>query len=1148
MKKRWVNCYPGHSPGAKKVFLFMKITCLLTVFFTLNSFASIYSQSAKLSVELENGSLEELFEIISGQSEFQFIFNDEEIKEVQNISVSFVDASVEEILNVVLDGSAFRYNVVDEVVVIMPQSDAERRSGQSPQNLIRGSVSDEEGQPLPGVTIFIKETAIGTVSDDDGNYSLAIPDGKALLSFSFIGFVSQEIEVEGSQLLDVRLEKDVQEVDEVVVTGIVQIKKESFTGTATTVKSEDLLAMGSDNVIKSLVLLDPSLNITENNVAGSNPNSLPDISLRGDAILSTTSTSLDATSLSSDPNLPVFILDDFETTLTAVIDMDMNRIESITVLKDAAATAMYGSRAANGVIVITTKQPEAGEIQLSYNLNTVFSFPDLGSYDLLNAEELFGLQKDLGLLDYYHEGENGVHKTTTIEKYIAQGVNTDWLAQPVRNAVGQKHALNLMGGDEFMRYMLDVNYSDKTGVMKGSDRRNYGMALTLNYNLNGKFIFKNRLSIDKNKSEESPYGSFSYYTKMPSYFPIRYTNGQLIDRYVIPVYDTDEYGYFSNYNPVYEAQVGNLDESEYVNINNNFSMEWRIMAGLKLKTNIAYTRNNTKTRQFVSPDSYTYWGVSNLENRGSYTFTDVVSESYYGNAILTYMKELNRHFINASLAGNVSNESAELLGFSAQGFAASNYSNPAFANSYKSGGAPSASEQTVRLIGGLASVNYTYDNKYLADFTYRLDGSSQFGSNDKTAGFYSVGLGWNMHNAVFLKNNRTINRLKIKGTYGETGSVNFSAYQAKDVLQYYTSISYLGEIGTYLAALGNEDLSWQTTRTLDLGLEFSLFKRMVAGTFNFYNKKTSDMIIDVTTPPSIGFSSFKENLGEMQNRGIEFSVRAKLVSTKMFKWNVYLSGYHNKSKILGIGNSLESYNELSDQSGYTDDEIQDYEDTYGSADDLIQEASHDFLVRFEEGESNTAIYAVRSLGIDPMTGEEIFLTKDGVPTFEWSATDKVVVGDTEAKLRGNFGTNLAYGPLEVRLMFSYRTGGQQYNYTLVNKVENSNKYYNVDRRVLEETWMEPGDVVKYKNNVLSWGNMSYTPASDRFVQDYNYINLSSVNMDYRVPARFCGKFGLESLRLSFNMSDIFNWSTVKMERGTSYPYARSFTLGLRANF
>ncbi len=1106
-----------------------------------------------VSMSLQDASLYEMLKSIEQQTGFGFLYSESEIDITEKVSVNAQNKPIGDLLSEVLPRLGLDFEIDELVIILKARTEKEgavREQQQVVEDPIRitGRITDKDGLPLPGATIIDLKSKRGVISNADGNYSIPVPDSTSVLRISFVGFETREITVGTQTTINIQMQTSAAELGEVVVTGIVQINKASFTGTATIVKAEELLAMGSDNVIKSLVLLDPSLNITENNVLGSNPNALPEIRLRGEAILNVPGTALDETSLTGDPNQPVFIMDDFETTLEKVIDMDMNRIESVTILKDAAATAMYGSRAANGVIVIQTKQPEEGKLKVSYNLNMDFSFPDLGSYDLLNAKELFNLQKDLNLYDYFHEADNGVHKVTAIERYIAQGVNTDWLAQPTRNAVGQKHSLNLMGGDKYMRYMLDVNYSDKPGVIKESGRKNTGIALTLNYNLNDQLIFRNRLSVDKNNSQNSPYGSFDYYTKMPPFLPIKNANGQLIERYVIPVYDTDEIRYFPQYNPVYEAGVGNSDKSEYTDINNDFSLEWRITSALKLKANLSYTRKNTKTKEFSSPDSYKYWSVGDPEERGFYSYYDVSLESYYGNAVLNYMKEINRHFINASVAYNISSSMSELLGFQAQGFAARKFDNPAYANSYAIGEYPLSSEQTVRLIGGLASVNYSYDNRFLSDFTYRLDGSSQFGSNDKTAGFYSVGLGWNIHNEKFLKNNPVISLFKIKGTYGETGSVNFSAYQAKDVLQYYKDVRYLGGLGTYLSALGNENLSWQTTTTLDLGVDFGFFSNKLSGSFNYYDKNTSDMIMDITTPPSIGFDSFKENLGEMENIGFEFALRAKLIDRTKLKWNVYLSGYQNKSKILGIGNSLKFYNELSNQSGLTDAEIQAYEETYGSADDLIKETSHNFYVRFEEGESNTAIYAVQSLGIDPMTGMEIFLSKDGTPTFDWDAQDKVIVGDTEPKLRGNFGTNVAYGPFEMGLTFSYSTGGQQYNYTLVEKVENSNKYYNVDRRVLEETWMEPGDIVKYKNNVLSWGRMSYTPASDRFVQDYSYVRLSSANMNYYLPERFYDKLGMESLRLSFNMSDVFNWSTVKMERGTSYPYARSFTLGLRANF
>lgn len=295
------------------------------------------------------------------------------------------------------------------------------------------------------------------------------------------------------------------------------------------------------------------------------------------------------------------------------------------------------------------------------------------------------------------------------------------------------------------------------------------------------------------------------------------------------------------------------------------------------------------------------------------------------------------------------------------------------------------------------------------------------------------------------------------------------------------------------------------------------------------------MVLPVTTPPSVGFSSYTENLGKMKNKGYELSLRAFVIKQPGFNVSLFASASHNTNKILAISSALESFNKKTDSSeGYTEQEY--------------TKASHKFLTRYEEGQSSTAIYAVRSLGIDPMTGEELFLTKDGKPTKVWNAENKVVVGDTEPKVRGTFGTNIGWKGLYVNATFSYSYGGQAYNQTLVDKVENSNKFQNVDKRVLTETWKKPGDIAKYKANLTARYVQYFTYASSRFVQDLNYLQLSSLSLQYELPRKVISPLRMQSLRLSFNMSDILYLSTVKRERGTSYPYARTFTLGLRANF
>jgi hypothetical protein len=296
------------------------------------------------------------------------------------------------------------------------------------------------------------------------------------------------------------------------------------------------------------------------------------------------------------------------------------------------------------------------------------------------------------------------------------------------------------------------------------------------------------------------------------------------------------------------------------------------------------------------------------------------------------------------------------------------------------------------------------------------------------------------------------------------------------------------------------------------------------------------MVLPVTTPPSLGFTSITQNLGEMENTGWELNARAYIVKKPQFNVTIFGSASHNHNEIKAISSALESYNKRGSSRG-------DY-----SSDNEYKQASHTFLTRYEEGQSTTAIYAVRSLGIDPMTGTEIFLTKDGRPTTAWSADDEVVVGDTEPDVRGNFGTNIGWKGLYFNLTFTYQFGGQAYNSTLVSKVENSNKYQNVDKRVLTETWQKPGDEAQYKANVTSRLVQYYTYASSRFVQDYNLLQLASLSLQYELPKAWISPLNVESVRLSFNTSDLGYWSTVKRERGTSYPYSRTFTFGLRVNF
>ncbi len=1123
---------PGRIPPWKFLFLFGVLLLGLQ-----NPVSSQTDSRQKFSLDCQNESMSSALKKVEQMSHYKILFTYDEIQNYK-VTASVKQRPIEEVMQAIIGSYPLSYKITKKYITI-----AAVKKGAEKKKLF-GTVVDQEGTPLPGVNITTNSPTIGGVSDMNGEFSipLANPEDVKNVVFSFTGMKRTSLPFTGRKL-SVTMFDDTHAIEEVVVTGLVTHNAKSFTGNASVYKGEDLKTVGHQNLIKSLSILDPSISIAENTEMGSDPNTMPKIRFRGENSFQGFE-NIDKSGLMSDPNQPLFILDGYQTTLETIVDLDMNRVESVTILKDAAAGAIYGSRAANGVIVVKTVQPKEGELRVSYSLDVNFDLPDLSSYDLLNARENLQLYDRLGM--YRLDDGTLSPAYNQITKWVAQGVDTDWLSQPVRNSVGQRHSLNLSGGDGRMRYGLDLNYSGNPGVMKKSSRNNYGIGVNLSYNLNDKLLFTNYLTVGQRKTTDSPYGDFSDYTKINSFYPIHDENGKLYKYYYYVNEQGSPYNIWGNsnnipVNPLYEANVGNEKKSENMNINENFSFDWTILPTLRFNGRVSYTKSQLKSTAFLSPNSATYvdYGFTtetdtDEDKRGKYTYSESFQESLEGNVMLTYSKVFDKHFVTASAGTSLSDSKSTLYGFTAQGFGAEDAAQPAYANGYEEGGTPANSEGHARMASFFASANYAYDSRYLFDFSYRLDGSSQFGSKEKVAPFYSLGIGWNLHNEAFIKRLEFVNMLKVRATYGETGSVNFAPYQARDMYQYTKNDRYDGNIGVTLLSLGNENLRWQSTRSYELGATIGVFDR-IDFSVGYYNKTTSDMVLPVTTPPSIGFSSYTENLGKMKNQGYELSLRAFIIKKPKFNVALFASASHNSNKILAISSALESYNKKTDSSaGYTDQEY--------------MQASHKFLTRYEEGQSSTAIYAVRSLGIDPMTGKEFFLTKDGKPTTEWSADNKVVVGDTEAKVRGTFGTNVGWKGLYLNATFSYSYGGQAYNQTLVDKVENSNKFQNVDKRVLTETWQKPGDVVKYKANLTARYSQYFTYASSRFVQDLNYLQLSSLSLQYELPRKYISPLHLQSMRLSFNMSDVLYFSTVKRERGTSYPYARAFTLGLRANF
>ena len=1113
-----------------RIMIKMKLACLVVLLTCSGLSAKVWSQQERINLKFEQVSFVQLFDLIQQKTNLKFVFNHEDVQEFKTNKQDFTSKTVKEILDVVFKGKPLTYEVLADHIVISRVMEEKKKT-------IKGSVVDDTGVPLPGVTIRLKNTQLGVSTDVDGCFTILVPEkDNAIFVFSFVGMITKEVKWNGEENLKVILKQDLKEMEEVVVTGYFNKSKESFTGAARTITAEELQMGGNQNILTALQNVDPSFMKIENNLAGSNPNVVPEFQIRGAGSISGIESEYEG-----NPNSPVFIVDGFETTAEKVYDMDPYRVASITLLKDAAATAIYGSRASNGVVVITTNAPANGKMQVSYNVDASFYIADLSDYNVCNAVEKLEIEKAAGMYT-----STAVNQQITLNKWyseklanIKKGYDTYWLDKPLDAvAVAHKHSLRLDGGNENIRYGIELGYSNTPGVMKESGRRRLALGMELQYIYKG-LTFRNNLTYSNVKATNSPYGSFSVYAGLNPYVRYKDDDGNYIykvDKY-IPIGGGGlgvEY-----FNPLYNTTLNTRDEEKYNDVTNNFGVDWTIMDGLRLKGSFSFTHQNTYKDNF-KPAKHTDFATyddDNFDRRGAYVGARGEKYSYEASLIMTYFYQMEKHVLNANLGWNLQESVTREFTVKTEGFPNENLDYISFATQYEKAGSPSGDEYTSRLVGFLGNVNYSYDERYLLDLSFREDASSRFGSDKRWAPFWSVGLGWNLQNESFLKDVTFINRLKIRGSYGLTGSQNYNPYQAMTTYKYLTGERYHHTVGAEVLALGNEKLGWQRTLQQNYGLDIDLWDERINFTGNYYVKLSKDVLTAVTLPPSLGFGSYMDNLGEVKNYGYELSLRVALLKnpSKQLYWSVNATALHNKNKLMKISNALRAYNDDQD------------EDTMSGS---KKKESNRPKVRYIEGKSMNSIWVNQSLGVDPATGYELFQAVNGDIVTTWSTDNYVIGGCTDSDLEGTFGTNLVWKGFQLNAIFRYNYGGQVYNQTLVDKVQDADLRKNVDRRVFEDRWQKPGDKVMFTRLIggATANATSVTKPTSRFVEDNNWLELSTLNVSYEFNMNWMKKVGLKRLKALFYMNDVFRVSTVKQERGIAYPFARNFSIGLQARF
>ena len=1071
--------------------------------------ASVLAQQEKLALSSTQLTVREIFDAISSQLRYDVFYNGEQLDLNRKVKFAQQVLNLEQVLDAVAN-NRFKYTLEDRTIILTPLT--------TPQTVnsvtLTGQVTDQSNTPLPGVTVLVKGTKLGTSTDPEGNFKLSLPQQEnTILIFSFIGMESQEVPVgDPKKPIKVILKETAENLKEVVVTGIFTRKKESFTGSASTYTASELKTAGTQNILQSLKTLDPSFAILDNTLYGSDPNRLPNMEIRGKSSMLGMRDELEA-----DPNQPLFILDGFESSLSVINDMDINRIASITILKDAASTAIYGSKAANGVVVVETVKPQAGKLMVSYNGNANISMPDLSSYNLMNAKEKLAFEK---LAGKYTPASWSATSEFELQKLynqklaeIESGIDTYWLTEPLRVGVNQKHSLYIEGGEGSFLFGIGAGYNGISGVMEKSNREVISGNIDLIYRIK-KFQFSNKFSMTNTKIK-NPIVDFSEYAAANPYYKKRDEEGN-IGKWL------ENNDYTKAANPLWNASQNSRDEGKQLALSNYFVAEYTPLEALKVRARFGISYGNDDTEKFISRND-TRFDTYEILKKGTFNTTNTRSNQYEGELSVTFAKLIGRHRLNAVLGGNLNSNKTLTQGYSAQGFPEGDFVYPSFSNGYPEGGSPTYYENTSRSMNGYFNLGYSFDDRYLMDFSLRENGSSVFGASKRYIGTWSVGLGWNLHKERFIADHLTwIDFLKLRASIGNPGNQNFISSNTLTTFNFQlASMNYFG-MGAVLNQLGNPDLDWQITLDKNIGIDMTLIDKRLNITADYYHKVTDPLLINISMPLSSGTSSYLTNMGKQISQGLTLSASYYIIQKldQRFSWLVRGNLRTQKTKLDKIGNKL---------------------------DELNKSGQGHNTVRYYNGADPDDIWAVKSAGIDPSTGRELFYDKEGNYTYDFSYDNEVICGNTRPKIEGVIGTSLNYKGFSVSMNFRYQTGASVFNEALFNKVENisvSGLNKNQDKRALYERWQNPGDKVRFKDIA----NAASTPMSSRFIQKENVLSMESVYVGYEFYEGWIKKIGLSNLKIQASMRDVFRASTIKSERGTLYPFARSLELGLSFNF
>lgn len=1105
------------SSTLKKILSIMKLTVVFLIAFSLQISASVYSQTTKLSLNVQNQSIKDILYLIENQTDFRFIYESGKINLDKKVSVQVREQSVEFVLRQLFNNEGVDYEITENNLILINPSPEQLKSAAQEKNRkkITGVVRDQKGEPIIGANVFEKGTTNGTVTDIDGKYSLEVSMG-SLLQISYIGYDSKEIKVGNSDVVNILLTEDTETLDEVVVIGYGTVKKSDLTGAVGSVQMKDVSQVGITSADRALQGQIAGVQV---NARTGQPGESMMIRVRGSNSL-------------AGGNEPLYVIDGMP---VEKMNSDINPedILSMEVLKDASSTAIYGSRGANGVVLITTKRGSTGEATVDYNGYIGISMLRK-KLDLLEKDDYIAMVNEVSQND-----GNGIVITPDQAALLP---NNDWQDLVYQTALTHSHQVSVSGGTDKTKLYSSLNYMNQEGIIKGSNynrfaiRVNGDQKLAENLSLSASVAYSYGTQNSANSNADGG-GAIAYTAMvMPPTSEVKDADGNYTTFTGTPWGGTNPVGM----SELYKNQVVNS------RLLANMALNYEMLEGLTFRVNAGAEVNTASTDRYI-PIGLSAGGKLDgdaLKTKSSY-YT-IINEN-----ILTYDKKFNRnHALN--LMGGITFQTYqydELQG-SGTGFLRDVYetnnlgaaSNP---------GVPASGFNDYRMVSFLGRVNYNLMERYLFTATARYDGSSKFSKNHKFAFFPSAALAWRISEEDFMKDVDWLSNFKLRTSVGQTGNQSINPYQT--FAQLGTSSPIFGngkDVGFVLSSMANDDLKWETTTQTDLGIDLGFFNNRLNISFDYYWKQTCDLLYNATLPPSSGYTSMLRNLGRIDNKGFEIAINTVNMKGKV-NWTTNLNITSNKSIVKDLG---------TDVYGNKIQQI-DAPVSGGNWFPLFVGKAPFQLYGYEiEGIYQTDEEARLNGEATKKAGDYRYKDTDGKAGI--TTGDKTIIANTQPKFTFGLTNVINWNNFEFSFLVIGSVGGDIVN-EFNKSITNIGGTWNIRKDVWENHWTPENPNAKYARASASTKDyLAFGDPNSLWVENGSYLRFKDIKLAYTLPTQlFSGprKPNISVYVSGQNLITITSYSHYDPEaswtssavngwdRGV-YPSAKSFTLGLQVKF